>query len=129
MYFFFFFQAEDGIRDHCVTGVQTCALPISRADQLVDLRIVVVAGGQPREVPDVDDRRIGVQRPGLAAALQLDARADELSTARRAGGAEGTAGRRLRRGDAVEVEAAGHPHLTELLGEALDVTTSQREVL
>src|SRR5438034_2163625 len=27
--FFFFFQAEDGIRDHCVTGVQTCALPIS----------------------------------------------------------------------------------------------------
>src|SRR5260221_5583860 len=29
--FFFFFQAEDGIRDHCVTGVQTCALPISRS--------------------------------------------------------------------------------------------------
>src|SRR5476649_1330441 len=28
---FFFFQAEDGIRDHCVTGVQTCALPISIA--------------------------------------------------------------------------------------------------
>src|SRR5436190_11874895 len=27
----FFFQAEDGIRDHCVTGVQTCALPISGA--------------------------------------------------------------------------------------------------
>src|SRR5260221_7497343 len=26
---FFFFQAEDGIRDHCVTGVQTCALLIS----------------------------------------------------------------------------------------------------
>src|SRR5438132_9028002 len=25
----FFFQAEDGIRDHCVTGVQTSALPIS----------------------------------------------------------------------------------------------------
>src|SRR5699024_11801800 len=28
MYFFFFFQAEDGIRDRNVTGVQTCALPI-----------------------------------------------------------------------------------------------------
>src|SRR5207248_4240395 len=27
--FFFFFQAEDGIRDRTVTGVQTCALPIS----------------------------------------------------------------------------------------------------
>src|SRR5438034_10282828 len=31
VFFFFFFQAEDGIRDHCVTGVQTCALPISFA--------------------------------------------------------------------------------------------------
>src|SRR5688572_31598495 len=29
MLFFFFFQAEDGIRDLTVTGVQTCALPIS----------------------------------------------------------------------------------------------------
>src|SRR3712207_7216286 len=28
-YFVFFFQAEDGIRDIGVTGVQTCALPIS----------------------------------------------------------------------------------------------------
>src|SRR5690606_39831174 len=28
--FFFFFQAEDGIRDFHVTGVQTCALPILR---------------------------------------------------------------------------------------------------
>src|SRR5688572_32607347 len=29
-FFFFFFQAEDGIRDLTVTGVQTCALPISQ---------------------------------------------------------------------------------------------------
>src|SRR4030066_1342228 len=29
LFFFFFFQAEDGIRDSSVTGVQTCALPIS----------------------------------------------------------------------------------------------------
>src|SRR5437762_5174637 len=29
-FFFFFFQAEDGIRDTSVTGVQTCALPIYR---------------------------------------------------------------------------------------------------
>src|SRR5436309_9553035 len=28
VFFFFFFQAEDGIRDFHVTGVQTCALPI-----------------------------------------------------------------------------------------------------
>src|SRR3712207_8127113 len=31
--FFFFFQAEDGIRDIGVTGVQTCALPIYRIAQ------------------------------------------------------------------------------------------------
>src|SRR6266511_4948294 len=31
IFFFFFFQAEDGIRDFHVTGVQTCALPISCA--------------------------------------------------------------------------------------------------
>src|SRR2546425_1280182 len=30
MRYFFFFQAEDGIRDKLVTGVQTCALPISK---------------------------------------------------------------------------------------------------
>src|SRR6266511_4651945 len=34
---FFFFQAEDGIRDFHVTGVQTCALPISiRLEQPVE---------------------------------------------------------------------------------------------
>src|SRR5256886_4766083 len=32
--FFFFFQAEDGIRDLTVTGVQTCALPIWRPPYL-----------------------------------------------------------------------------------------------
>src|SRR2546425_7896037 len=37
--FFFFFQAEDGIRDKLVTGVQTCALPIwsNRAPALLAL--------------------------------------------------------------------------------------------
>ena len=30
-FFFFFFKAEDGIRDADVTGVQTCALPIFNA--------------------------------------------------------------------------------------------------
>src|SRR2546426_9608123 len=36
-FFFFFFQAEDGIRDYKVTGVQTCALPIS-FDEKTDLK-------------------------------------------------------------------------------------------
>src|SRR2546426_4649558 len=33
--YFFFFQAEDGIRDYKVTGVQTCALPISWGADIV----------------------------------------------------------------------------------------------
>src|SRR5207245_8724553 len=33
---FFFFQAEDGIRDATVTGVQTCALPISEYSARTD---------------------------------------------------------------------------------------------
>src|SRR2546421_6464927 len=33
LFLFFFFQAEDGIRDLIVTGVQTCALPIYFRDQ------------------------------------------------------------------------------------------------
>src|SRR2546421_2130589 len=37
MVFFFFFQAEDGIRDLIVTGVQTCALPIQAEDGIRDL--------------------------------------------------------------------------------------------
>src|SRR5947208_10683518 len=37
LFIFFFFQAEDGIRDDLVTGVQTCALPISREAILVVL--------------------------------------------------------------------------------------------
>src|SRR5699024_11525203 len=34
--FRFFFQAEDGIRDRNVTGVQTCALPISHARSVTE---------------------------------------------------------------------------------------------
>src|SRR5256885_11910402 len=34
VYSCFFFQAEDGIRDYKVTGVQTCALPISGASRV-----------------------------------------------------------------------------------------------
>src|SRR2546422_2189203 len=38
MFFFFFFQAEDGIRDVAVTGVQTCALPISLGDTQAEIK-------------------------------------------------------------------------------------------
>src|SRR5260370_8854093 len=42
--FFFFFQAEDGIRDSSVTGVQTCALPIYSGLTLNN--VVNFAGGR-----------------------------------------------------------------------------------
>src|SRR5699024_11365344 len=45
----FFFQAEDGIRDRNVTGVQTCALPIWDAHLLG--KVVVRAPGQRRADP------------------------------------------------------------------------------
>src|SRR5699024_11903672 len=41
---FFFFQAEDGIRDRNVTGVQTCALPISENSTALIELFVTVAG-------------------------------------------------------------------------------------
>src|SRR5687767_16041574 len=40
----FFFQAEDGIRDKLVTGVQTCALPISRRASTAPCRASPAAG-------------------------------------------------------------------------------------
>src|SRR2546430_10034716 len=36
--YFFFFQAEDGIRDLTVTGVQTCALPIYAGQRQIEFR-------------------------------------------------------------------------------------------
>src|SRR5207237_5240585 len=74
-FFFFFFQAEDGIRDSSVTGVQTCALPIldaidalddvvDAADRLVEALdgLVVVDQLADGAVAAVDLRRDGVDR-------------------------------------------------------------------
>src|SRR5260221_9008590 len=49
---FFFFQAEDGIRDHCVTGVQTCALPISIPVLQVDTHCVLAGAHSFGEAVD-----------------------------------------------------------------------------
>src|SRR5438876_4928171 len=49
--FFFFFQAEDGIRDGRVTGVQTCALPISYVDGKEDYRNFRI-DGKPIDQPE-----------------------------------------------------------------------------
>src|SRR5438093_2061341 len=48
--FFFFFQAEDGIRDWSVTGVQTCALPISVNGVGPKVALAVVSGSSPAEL-------------------------------------------------------------------------------
>src|SRR2546425_8296087 len=50
---FFFFQAEDGIRDKLVTGVQTCALPISeeKHDPPVDPAAFLPGEGETAGAP------------------------------------------------------------------------------
>src|SRR3712207_6994552 len=48
-WFFFFFQAEDGIRDIGVTGVQTCALPISSTSTSAAAKQSVPVGEVARE--------------------------------------------------------------------------------
>src|SRR5256885_8878649 len=70
----FFFQAEDGIRDYKVTGVQTCALPISQAvpgAQLITL-------GRPARAHQIAQRLVrgvrhpyGREVPGAVTARQL----------------------------------------------------------
>src|SRR5215510_1930376 len=62
---FFFFQAEDGIRDGHVTGVQTCALPIFRENAATQPRIARAVGTAARarsttggwRVPEIVSRK------------------------------------------------------------------------
>src|SRR3712207_7005650 len=65
---FFFFQAEDGIRDIGVTGVQTCALPIcpparrfwgamTKVSQIVEAILSDIASGNLRHGDRVDSER------------------------------------------------------------------------
>src|SRR3970282_2101954 len=86
----FFFQAEDGIRDRDVTGVQTCALPIrseehtselqSHHDLVCRLLLVEVCHGEswtggggtarrPQRVADGGQEGSARPRPGSAAPL------------------------------------------------------------
>src|SRR5205809_5726107 len=72
--FFFFFQAEDGIRDVAVTGVQTCALPISRRPLVGENTVgrhvcrpqILLSGPWTRSLPPIvaslprsEERRVG----------------------------------------------------------------------
>src|SRR2546426_8920805 len=71
MFFVFFFQAEDGIRDYKVTGVQTCALPIFRGNapardaregsvaEIVVKEIVAAVVRDEQVRPRSEERRVG----------------------------------------------------------------------
>src|SRR3989449_11503149 len=50
----FFFQAEDGIRDVAVTGVQTCALPIFGSTSLLQRRMSVGYGRAARIIDQLE---------------------------------------------------------------------------
>src|SRR5436309_10601921 len=82
----FFFQAEDGIRDFHVTGVQTCALPIFNPYGYLD--VGPTADGTPNGRPlpdhqvDFEDLLVfagsyGVVAGPPASAIQLAARSEE----------------------------------------------------
>src|SRR5688572_32441014 len=64
MCFCFFFQAEDGIRDLTVTGVQTCALPICHVKKRLDFAPLAPAG------LELGDPRIEVRRSSLVGLIQ-----------------------------------------------------------
>src|SRR5690606_11393966 len=71
------FQAEDGIRDFHVTGVQTCALPIVRADLervLTSLRLAEEQIALAAEAVEVagEDLRVVEERYRLGAATSID---------------------------------------------------------
>src|SRR5207245_7609707 len=64
-FFFFFFQAEDGIRDATVTGVQTCALPISSEHASQGRQMFLLSCLRSRrksrtaQLPRSEERRVG----------------------------------------------------------------------
>src|SRR6266516_3345679 len=94
--FFFFFQAEDGIRDRTVTGVQTCALPICRrraAGQDSRARCTW-AGLVPADLPAERRDQVGAPRSRAAAPARPDGAARRRDRGARAGCASGSVHRR-----------------------------------
>src|SRR2546429_2076104 len=63
---FFFFQAEDGIRDVAVTGVQTCALPISFSSHVLDPLVFLLASRR-LAIPPVPSLRVHAAPPDRSA--------------------------------------------------------------
>src|SRR5687767_16026658 len=91
-FFFFFFQAEDGIRDKLVTGVQTCALPISEHLVVEAAEALIGVGLHAELVP----QGLGIKRPALDEG-GVAAEAHERSEERRVGKSVDLGGRRIRK--------------------------------
>src|SRR2546430_7746594 len=134
-HFFFFFQAEDGIRDLTVTGVQTCALPISHTElarrtvrrdgddgAAADARARCADGtGRQRRRPTGDghetrshDRRSGISAGSVRRAARESAPSDALIRCDAHGSCDAYGGhrapsrcRRARQSDPPPVGAAG----------------------
>src|SRR2546429_4622983 len=80
---FFFFQAEDGIRDVAVTGVQTCALPISGSEgAFAGVTASDAAAEDQGEFVGLTNAAIGVEEPLLKS---IDGSATTRSEERRVG--------------------------------------------
>src|SRR5262249_60018165 len=75
---FFFFQAEDGIRDWSVTGVQTCALPILKFRRI---NVAFVPG----RAAYLDGRGASSMRLNFSAVSDVDIREGVRSEERRVG--------------------------------------------
>src|SRR5690625_7015694 len=80
---FFFFQAEDGIRDGHVTGVQTCALPISpkvmsgaTAAMIAFSLVLTVAAGPIMTYADEAAQSVLERTPYVGAVLDDEAAGD-----------------------------------------------------
>src|SRR5215510_4281755 len=88
MEFFFFFQAEDGIRDGHVTGVQTCALPISKivarlraamGTRRISIRTVAVGSDAEKGLLETISREFNGGAHSISPSDDVAARADEIA--------------------------------------------------
>src|SRR5699024_5498144 len=70
--FFFFFQAEDGIRDRNVTGVQTCALPISVLALAKEVKPKMVVAGASAYSRTIDFKKFREIADAVDAYLFVD---------------------------------------------------------
>src|SRR5260370_33127045 len=74
--YIFFFQAEDGIRDSSVTGVQTCALPISTAPDQARRPVAKVLRGSYKRADDACMTPLSTGLAGLWKTLRRVVRSD-----------------------------------------------------